>query len=56
MRAIISEIDPRDAYFDVRHKLIGRIVEIPDDPLPLEFSGTLLPHHLRILSWSLQAK
>ena len=40
MRAIISEIDPLDAYFDMRHKLIGRIVEIPDNPLPLEFSGS----------------
>ena len=39
MKAIISEIDPRDAYFDVRHKLIGRIVEIPDMPLHREFSG-----------------
>ena len=39
MKAIISEIDPRDAYFDMRHKLIGRIVEIPDSPLPLDFTG-----------------
>ena len=39
MKAIISEIDPRNAYFGVRHKLIGRIVEIPDMPLPREFSG-----------------
>lgn len=39
MRAIISEIDPSDAYFDMRHELIGCIVEIPDNPLPLEFSG-----------------
>ena len=40
MKAIISEIDPRDAYFDMRHKLIGRIIEIPDNPLPLDFSGS----------------
>ena len=40
MKAIISEIDPRDAYFDMRHKLIGRIVEVPDNPLPLDFSGS----------------
>ena len=39
MRAIISEIGPRDAYFDMRYKLIGRIVEIPDMTLPREFSG-----------------
>jgi hypothetical protein len=30
VKAIISGIDPCDAYFDMRHKLIGRIVEIPD--------------------------